>query len=108
MKKKVTVRELIDYYSRNKPKEISFSTENQPWYRVADPCKIKCTFPIMMIFENPNIVCLKSGGNSVCFDRVKFAEVDTDATVLGTVLRLFCESPAGASDSDASYILVVA
>lgn len=108
MKKKLSVRELRDYYARNKPKEISFVTENQPWYRVSDPCKVKCTFPVMMICENPNFVCLKSGGSTICFDRVQFAEVDTDATVLGTVLRLFCGNQHGASDAEVSYILVMA
>lgn len=108
MKKRVTIKELKEYYSRNQPREISFLSENQPWYSVSDACKIRCTFPIMMIYENPNLVCLKSGNNSISFDRVKFAEVDTDITVLGTILRLFCESPAGALDSETSYILVVA
>lgn len=108
MKKKVTVRELMDYYSRNKPNEISFSSENQPWYRVSDPCKVQCTFQVMVIYENPNLVCLKSGNNTICFDRIKFAEVDTEASILGTVLRLFCESPVGAAEADKSYILVVA
>lgn len=108
MKKRVSVKELRDYYAKNKPKEISFVTENQPWYRVSDPCKVRCTFPVMMIYENPNLVCLKSGGNTICIDRVKFAEVDTDATVLGTVLKLFCDAQPESKDVEASYILVMA
>lgn len=108
MKKRVSVRELMDYYARNKPKEISFATENQPWYKVSDPCKVRCTFPVMMICENPNLVCLKSGRNTICFDRVELAEVDTDATVLGTVVKLFCGSQSESNDAEASYILVVA
>lgn len=108
MRKRVTVRELKDYYSKNKPNEVSFLTENQPWYRVSDPCKAKLTFPVMMICENPNLVCLKSGSNTLCFDRVKFAEMDTDTTVLGTIIRLFCEDSFESPDTCASYILLVA
>lgn len=103
MKKTVTVGELKSYCSQNKPKEISFLSENQPWYRVSDPCKVRCTFPIMLIYENPNLVCLKSGRNTICFDRVKFAELDTDSTVLGTTINLHC----GNAETDVSYILIV-
>lgn len=108
MKKRVTIREMKDYFSENKPREISFVSENQPWYKVSDPCKIRCTFPTILISENPNLVCLKSGCDTICFDRVKYAEVDTEFTVLGTILRLFCGDAAGESGSGASYILVVA
>lgn len=108
MKKKLTIRELKDYYNCNQPREISFWTENQPWYRVSNPCKLRYTFPIMTICENPSLVCLQSGGNTLSFDRVKFAEIDTETTILGTVLTLFCANTSDLSAEDTSYILVVA
>lgn len=100
MKQKMTVRELKKYYDVHQPKRISFLTENQPWYNIADPCKVDCAFSAMMICENPNMVYLKSGGNSLCFDQVKSAEVDTTATVLGDMLTLYC-------GANVTYILVV-
>lgn len=108
MKKKLTISELKDYYARNQPREISFWTENQPWYHVSDPCKFRCTFPIMMIYENPNLVCLKSGSNTLAFDSVRFAEIDTETTALGVVLTLFCKNASSLTEEDTSYILIVA
>ena len=107
MKKRVSVRELKEYCSRNKPQQVLFCTENQEWYRVADPCKIRLSFPIMLICENPNIVCLKSGNNTFSIDRVKEVRIDTESSVLGTVITVFC----GNTDADGyeiAYTLVAA
>lgn len=107
MKKTVSVRELQEYIAHHKISSVLFYTENQRWYRASDPCKIRMAFPIMLIRENPNLICLKSGVHSISFDRVKSVEIDTDATVLGTVLTVFC----GDFDSDgydATYTLIAA
>lgn len=90
MKKIVSVRELIEYCEYNKPQCIQFYTENQKWYKASDPCKIKMTFPTMLICENPNLICLKAEANILSFDRVKFIEIDTESTVLGTLITVFC------------------
>ena len=76
MKKIVSVKELKEYCENHKPQQISFYTENQSWYCVSDPCKFKLSFPIMLIYENPNLICLKSGANTL--------------TVIGTVFTVFC------------------
>ncbi len=94
MKKNMTFGELKEYFRKNPPRKITYYTENQDWYRVEDPCKIQMTFPSLLVSENPNLICLKSGNGTLLFDRVKTAEVDTTATVLGTVVTLYC------SDSD--------
>ncbi len=107
MKKRLSVRELKDYFSQTKPIEISFSTENQPWYHASAPCKAWCKFPTVTVCENPNLIYLQSSGSTLCFDQVQYAEVDTDATVLGTVLRIFCGNTVGGADTNTSYILVV-
>ena len=44
----------------------------------------------MLIYENPNLICLKSGANTLCFDRVRCVEIDTEMTVIGTVFTVFC------------------
>lgn len=90
MKKIVSVKELKEYCENHKPQQISFYTENQSWYCVSDPCKFKLSFPIMLICENPNMICLKSGANTLCFDRVRCVEIDTEMTVIGTVFTVFC------------------
>ena len=81
MKKKLSVRELKRYCEEHKPHCIYFKTENQAWYRTSDPCKLDMAFSIMLICENPNLICLKSSGNTLSFDRVKSIEVDTDASI---------------------------
>ena len=90
MKKTVSVKELKEYCETHKPQQIYFYTENQNWYRVSDPCKFRLSFPVMLIYENPNLICLKSGTATVCFDRVRCVEIDTEITVIGTVFTVFC------------------
>ncbi len=85
----MSVYELKKYCAEHKPQKISYNTENQSWYRVSDPCKIDLTFQNMMVFENPNLVCLKSGSNMLYFDRVHHAEIDTDEH-FWTVFTIFC------------------
>lgn len=105
MKKRITVGELKAYCAANKPSNVRFSTENQSWYRISDPCKVNMSFSIMLIYENPNLICLKSGTNTMCFDRVKYAEIDTETTVLGTLITLFCGDFAS-SDHEITYCLI--
>lgn len=107
MKKIVTLRGLQDYLASNHVNTVLFYTENQRWYRASDPCKIRMAFPIMLICENPNLICLKSGQHSISFDRVKSVEIDTDATVLGTVLTIFC-GDFGSDGYDSTYTLIAA
>lgn len=107
MKKKVTVKQLKEYCSVHKPTTVLFSTENQPWYKVSDPCKVNMSFSIMLIYENPNLICLKSGTNTICFDRIKSVEIDTDFTVLGTVFTIFC-GDFGSEENDITYRLIAA
>ena len=88
MKKRVSVRELKEYCSRNKPQQVLFCTENQEWYRVADPCKLRLSFPIML-----------------CIDRIKFAEINSDTSALGTVLTVSCGNMK-AAESEKTYTLI--
>lgn len=105
MKKMVTVKELKEYCKRHKLQQISFRSENQSWYRVSDPCKINLSFAIMLIYENPNLICLKSGANTLAFDRVKRVEIDTGLSVLGTVFTVFCGDET-AGEHEFTYALI--
>lgn len=90
MKKRVSIKEFKEYCEDHKPNCISFLTENQRWYRVADPCEIKMSFSIILILENPNLICLKSADGTLLFNQVKFIEIDTESSMLGTVFTIFC------------------
>lgn len=107
MKKIMSVRELKKYCEDSKPHKIIFCTENQSWYSTAEPCKIKMSFPIMLIFENPNLICLMSGSNTLSLDRVKYAEINTGTSVLGDVVTVFC-GDFNSDKCDITYTLVVA
>lgn len=89
MKKKVSVHELKKYCEAHRPRKISFNSENQSWFCASDPCKVDLTFQNMQVFDNPNMVCLKSGANTLYFDRVHHAEIETDGH-FWTVFTIFC------------------
>lgn len=105
MKKIISFKEFTDYYAKNKPNLIIYYSENQKWYQTSDPCKLKMAFPIMLIHENPNLVCLKSDNNTLSFDRVKNVEVDTESCVLGTIVTLYC-GEFGTKGHDVTYTLI--
>lgn len=107
MKKQISVRELKDFCERNSPSQITYYTENQTYGDASsDLCKLRLHFQVVLIYENPNQVCLKSGGSSVCFNEVRFAEIDTESTVLGTILNLCCGGSGGSKPS-ATYTLIL-
>lgn len=107
MKKKVSVEGLKEYCEKNRPKQITYYSENQDWYCVSDPFKIRMHFKIMLICENPNLICLKSGVSTVCFDRVRFVEIDTETTVLGTVFTVYCGG-SNSMEPEIAYKLIAA
>ena len=107
MKKTVSVKELQEYVACHKISYVLFYTENQRWYRASDPCKVRMAFPIMLIRENPNLICLKSGTSTICFDRVCSVEIDTETTVLGTILTVYCGC-SGAEEPEITYKLIAA
>lgn len=105
MKKTVTVRELKEYYEKHQANKITFCTKNQEWYYVCDPCSFTLTFPVMVIFENPNAIYLKSEHGTMYIGMVRRARIDTESSVLGTVLTIFCEDCDDKED-DISYTLI--
>ena len=90
MKKQVSVRELKDFCERNSLNQITYYTENQTCDTAGGLCKLR----------------LHSGMNSVCFNGVKFAEIDTESTVLGTILTLYCGN-SRASKPTVTYTLIL-
>lgn len=107
MKKRLSMFDLKKYMNEHTPRKITYCSENQSWYRDSDPCKIRMHFPIMLICENPNLICLKSGTNTLCFDRIQSVEIDTEATVLGTILTVCC-GESGAREPEITYRLIAA
>lgn len=107
MKKRVSVRELKAYCERNSPNQVTYCSENQADCKSSGLCKLRLHFQVVLICENPNQVCLKSGANSMCFNEVRFADIDTESTVLGTILTLYCGNAKASKPSEA-YTLIMA
>lgn len=90
MKKNFSINEFKKYCDDNNIHSITYISENQAWYRITDPCSINMCFSVILINENPNIICLKSGSNILQFDLVKFVEIDTKSSMSGTTILLHC------------------
>ena len=105
MKKTLTVSEFRKYCEKERFACIIYHSENQEWYQCADPCKVKMAFPVMEIYENPNILYLKSGKNVLFLDRIQCVKVDTDSRVLGTIVAVLC-GDIWAKHYDRAYTLV--
>lgn len=94
MRRQVSVKELKKYCEKNTPRQVTYYSENQDWHQISDPCRLRMHFQDILVYENPNLVCLKSGTNTLCFNKVRFVEIDTEASILGTILTLYCgDSP---------------
>lgn len=106
MRRRMTFGELKRYYEGRSLKRVLFCTEDQTWSRVNDPIKVSLAFTSMQMACNPNIICLKGGENMMYFERVKFANVDSERTPLGTVLDVVCGDRSG-SMNDMHYLLIV-
>lgn len=55
MKVRLSVKELRNYFERRNQFTVIFNSENQEWYWVADPLKIRMVFSKVKVLENPNI-----------------------------------------------------
>lgn len=106
MKKRVSVRELKAYCERNSPNQVTYYSENQTDCKNTGLCKLRLHFQVVLISENPNLVCLKSGASSICFNEVRFAEIDTESTVLGTVLTLYCGNSKASKPREAHTLVI--
>ena len=105
MRKKITITELREYCESNKPNKIIFHAENQSWFREESTLRFRTAFPKITVSNKPRFVCLQSGSDMIYFERVKNVEIDTEATVLGTIITLVC-GDFGASEFDTTYTLI--
>lgn len=87
----MTVREFKGYIeSKAHIDKVVFWTENQEGYNVANPCKIRMAFSDILVYENPNAVCLRDRSNNITFDRVSEIYLDSKSSALGDVVTVIC------------------
>lgn len=99
------IKEFNEFLKRCKPAEISFLSENQDDFDVADPCLLQLSFTNMLVHENPNVVYLTGGANSMRLDRVKNIEFYEKATPIGALIRVHCKNPQSRSGESVYTII---
>lgn len=98
----MTIREFKKYIeSKAHISKIVFWTENQEWYTVANPCKIRMDFTDILVYENPNVICLRDRSNTIAFDRVNEIRLDNKSSALGDIVTVIC------GDGEYRYTLVI-
>lgn len=106
MQKKVNMGELRVYCEETAPQKISFCTENQSSPVTTGTMLIHGHYSSIHVFDRRALVCLSDNSNMICFQCVKYALIDTDSSLLGTLITLRCGY--GMPEEDVSYTLIVA
>lgn len=98
----MTVREFKEYID-GKPhiEKVIFWSENQDDYDIMNPCILRMSFPVITVWENPNLICLKDGENAIAFCGVTEIQMDSESSVLGDIVTVIC------GDGEYTYTLVI-
>lgn len=99
------IKELQEFITRCRPKNISFLSENQDEFDVADPCVLQLSFSNMVIHENPNIIYLTGGASSMRINRVKYVQFSEKPTPIGVLIKIICSCP-GSRSGVSTYTLI--
>lgn len=99
------VDDFKEFMKRCKPTTLSFLSENQDDFDIAEPCILQLSFTNILIHENPNVIYLTGGANSMRLDRVKSIEFNEKATAIGTLIRVHCKNPYNRS-GESVYTLI--
>lgn len=100
------IKEFQEFIARCKPKTISFLSENQDGFNIADPCVLQLSFTNMLIHENPNVIYLTGGASSMRIDRVMCVQFSEESTPIGFLVKIVCGCP-GSRSSVSTYTLIV-
>lgn len=99
------IREFQEFITRCNPKTISFLSENQDEFNIADPCVLQLSFTSMLIHENPNVIYLTGGASSMRIDRVKYVQFSETPTPIGFLIKIVCDY-CGSRVGVATYTLI--
>lgn len=99
------IKEFQEFIAKCKPKTISFLSENQDDFDVADPCVLQLSFTNMLIHENPNVIYLTGGASSMRIDRVKCVQFSEKPTPIGVLIKIICGRP-GSRSGISTYTLI--
>jgi len=100
------VKELGELLTQYNPKEISFWSENQEHYDIADPCKLKLSFSKAVVDEQLGLVHLSNEDSSLCLDRVVGVEYDESMMPVWIMVTVVCGDIASSS-GEFRYRLII-
>lgn len=106
MKEKMSVGELRRYFQDHCPNEVFYCTDNQIWDTIDNTVRARLSFTSIVMMCHPNVICLKNGNNTICFEQVKHIYVDTEKSMMGTVLDIVCGCKY-AVDIERRYTVIV-
>lgn len=85
-----SIAEFKKFISKKQPKKIIFVSENQDDFDVADPFVLSIVFSSIFVGENPNVVYMTDGTNSIRLNMVKRIKVQSENSVIGTEVKILC------------------
>lgn len=93
MKKLMNIMEFRRYTKTANLGPVMYRSDNQEWFRDTDPIRFKVTCTIREIRPELGLIVLSSrDGSEICFSRVVHIGIDTECSVLGTVITLICKN----------------
>lgn len=98
------VSEVKEYFNKNKPSKIIFMSENQDDPDFADPIVLSLTFSSIIIGQNPNVVYMTDGNNSLRINMVSGFNIREDPTAIGAEVDIVCRC----NGKERTYTLLVA
>lgn len=104
---RMTLGDFKRYCENKQFREIKFDRCNQKWRAGAIPVGFQFVFKQIMVSSAPDVggVFLGEGGSLVYMERVKYIEVDSESSVLGTIICIVCGDTLG-NRNNTHYILI--
>ena len=97
------VSEFKEYLKEYKPNKIIFMSERQNEYDIADPLVLSLTFSSILVGQNPNVIYMTDGINSLRLNMIKGLRLRKSASSPCAEVDVLCRSREG----DKMYTLLV-
>lgn len=89
------VSEFKEYLNEHKPNKIIFMSEGQSEYDIADPLVLSLTFSSILVGQNPNVIYMTDGANSLRINMIKGFRLRKSASSPCTEVDVLCRSREG-------------
>ena len=89
------VSEFKEYLKERKPNKIIFMSERQNEYDIADPLVLSLTFSSILVGQNPNVIYMTDGINSLRLNMIKGLRLRKSASSPCAEVDVLCRSREG-------------